>query len=189
MASTSWLCLYRATEYHIHYLIVPIKLHCVSKEWEIPYCLNHNSLLPWLGNFAPSYWRKRAISLAIAQKAPELEKFPAKFPASRKFVRDIAPRPHAAEAASQRPNQGRPRAYPLERPIARQSDRGGVSTIRRAELTASETKLTCVNDQAIRRVLEAAGVEFIDANGGGPGVRLKRVDATRTRPSPDSASG
>ena len=41
----------------------------------------------------------------------------------------------------------------------------GVTTIRRAELTASETKLTRVNDQAIRRVLEAAGVEFIDHEG------------------------
>ena len=51
----------------------------------------------------------------------------------------------------------------------------GVTTIRRAELTASETKLTRVNDQAIRRVLEAAGVEFIDAEGGGPGVRLRGV--------------
>jgi transcriptional regulator with XRE-family HTH domain len=51
----------------------------------------------------------------------------------------------------------------------------GVTTIRRAELTASETKLTRVNDQAIRRVLEAAGVEFIDENGGGPGVRIRGV--------------
>jgi transcriptional regulator with XRE-family HTH domain len=51
----------------------------------------------------------------------------------------------------------------------------GVTTIRRAELTASETKLTRVNDQAIRRVLEAAGVEFIDAGSGGPGVRLRDV--------------
>ena len=51
----------------------------------------------------------------------------------------------------------------------------GVTTIRRAELTASETKLTRVNDQAIRRVLEAAGVEFIDGNGEGPGVRLRGV--------------
>ena len=51
----------------------------------------------------------------------------------------------------------------------------GVTTIRRAELAASATKLTRVNDQAIRRVLEAAGVEFIDANGGGPGVRLKNA--------------
>ena len=45
--------------------------------------------------------------------------------------------------------------------------------IRRTEPTASATKLTRVNDQAIRRVFEAAGgVEFIDENGGGPGVRL-----------------
>ena len=48
----------------------------------------------------------------------------------------------------------------------------GVTTIRRAELTHSETKLTRANDQAIRRALEAAGVEFIVAEGGGPGVRL-----------------
>jgi hypothetical protein len=51
----------------------------------------------------------------------------------------------------------------------------GVTTIRRAELTASETKLTRVNDQAIRRTLEAAGVEFIDAKGDeGPGVRMRQ---------------
>jgi hypothetical protein len=45
-----------------------------------------------------------------------------------------------------------------------------VTTIRRAELTANATKLTRLYDQAIRRVLEAAGVEFID--GEEPGVRL-----------------
>ena len=51
----------------------------------------------------------------------------------------------------------------------------GVTTIRRAELTQSETKLTRVNDQAIRRALEAAGVEFIDAEGDeGPGVRMRQ---------------
>jgi transcriptional regulator with XRE-family HTH domain len=49
----------------------------------------------------------------------------------------------------------------------------GVTTIRRAELTDSETKLTRANDQAIRRALETAGVEFIEANDGGPGVRLR----------------
>jgi transcriptional regulator with XRE-family HTH domain len=50
----------------------------------------------------------------------------------------------------------------------------GVSTIRRAELEPSETKLTRVNDQAIRRTLEAAGVLFIDDEFGvGPGVRLR----------------
>jgi hypothetical protein len=30
------------------------------------------------------------------------------------------------------------------------------------------------NADAVRRVLEAAGVEFITENGGGPGVRLKK---------------
>jgi hypothetical protein len=33
--------------------------------------------------------------------------------------------------------------------------------------------LTAANDLAIRRALEAAGVEFIDENGVGPGVRLR----------------
>ena len=44
---------------------------------------------------------------------------------------------------------------------------------RRIKPTAGETKLTRVNDHAIRRALEAAGVEFIDAEEGGPGVRLR----------------
>jgi transcriptional regulator with XRE-family HTH domain len=50
----------------------------------------------------------------------------------------------------------------------------GVTTIRRAELTESETSLTAANDLAIRRALELAGVEFIDENGGGAGVRLRK---------------
>ena len=51
----------------------------------------------------------------------------------------------------------------------------GVATIRRAELTDSETSMTAVNDLALRRALEAAGVEFIDENGGGAGVRLRQL--------------
>jgi len=51
-------------------------------------------------------------------------------------------------------------------------------TIRRAELAEHDTSMTAANDKAIRRALEAAGVEFTDENGGGPGVRLKK----RTRP-------
>ena len=31
-----------------------------------------------------------------------------------------------------------------------------------------------LNDLAIRRALELAGTEFIDENGGGPGVRLRK---------------
>jgi hypothetical protein len=51
----------------------------------------------------------------------------------------------------------------------------GVTTVRRAELTASATALTRANDLAIRRTLEAAGIKFIDADGnGGTGVRLKK---------------
>jgi transcriptional regulator with XRE-family HTH domain len=49
-----------------------------------------------------------------------------------------------------------------------------VATIRRAELTEDETLMTAANDSAVRRALEAAGVEFIDENGGGPGVRLRQ---------------
>jgi hypothetical protein len=50
----------------------------------------------------------------------------------------------------------------------------GANTVRRAEVLDGETSLTTANDQAIRRALEAAGVEFIDENGGGPGVRLRK---------------
>ena len=50
----------------------------------------------------------------------------------------------------------------------------GVNTIRRAEVAEEGTSLTAANDRAIRRALETAGVEFIDENGGGPGVRLRK---------------
>ena len=49
-----------------------------------------------------------------------------------------------------------------------------VATIRRAELKENQTALTSANDLAIRRALESAGVEFIDENGGGPGIRLRK---------------
>ena len=51
----------------------------------------------------------------------------------------------------------------------------GVATIRRAELTDDQTSMTAANDLAVRRALETAGVEFIDENGGGPGVRLRKT--------------
>jgi transcriptional regulator with XRE-family HTH domain len=54
------------------------------------------------------------------------------------------------------------------------ASRVGLTTIRRAELTESTTSLTAANDSAIRTALEVAGVEFIDENGGGPGVRLRK---------------
>jgi hypothetical protein len=55
-----------------------------------------------------------------------------------------------------------------------------VATIRRAELTGEETLMNVANDLAIRRALEAAGIEFIDENGGGPGVRLRKPYKKRT---------
>jgi hypothetical protein len=52
---------------------------------------------------------------------------------------------------------------------------------RLARMIETETSLTAANDLAIRRVLEAAGVEFIDENGGGSGVRLRK--RPRAKPS------
>jgi hypothetical protein len=49
-----------------------------------------------------------------------------------------------------------------------------VNTIRRAEVAEEGISLTAANNLAIRRALESAGIEFIDENGGGPGVRLKK---------------
>ena len=34
--------------------------------------------------------------------------------------------------------------------------------------------MTVANNLAVRRALETAGVEFIEENGGGPGVRLRK---------------
>src|SRR6516162_7004317 len=53
-------------------------------------------------------------------------------------------------------------------------------TIRRAELAECETSMTAANDLAIRQALEAAGVEFIDENGGGPGLRLRQRRRPKT---------
>lgn len=50
----------------------------------------------------------------------------------------------------------------------------GANTVRRAEVSDGPTSLTAANDRAIRRALEDAGVEFINENGGGAGVRLRR---------------
>ena len=47
-------------------------------------------------------------------------------------------------------------------------------------MTETETSLTAANDLAIRRALEAAGVEFIDENGGGPGRAPAQTSAVKT---------
>ena len=50
----------------------------------------------------------------------------------------------------------------------------GLATIRRAEGAEGATSLTMANDLAVRRAFKSAGVEFIEENGGGPGVRLRK---------------
>ncbi|WP_109672826.1 helix-turn-helix domain-containing protein [Mesorhizobium loti] len=50
----------------------------------------------------------------------------------------------------------------------------GVATVRRAESDDGIPSITSANRKAIRTALEAAGIEFIPENGGGPGVRLAR---------------
>jgi transcriptional regulator with XRE-family HTH domain len=56
----------------------------------------------------------------------------------------------------------------------------GVNTIRRAELAEGETSMTAANDLSVRRAFETAGVEFIDENGGGPGVRLRKRQKSKS---------
>jgi hypothetical protein len=57
----------------------------------------------------------------------------------------------------------------------------GVATIRRVEVVAGEIPVTPANEAALRKALEAAGVEFIDQNGGGPGVRLRGPENEKSR--------
>jgi transcriptional regulator with XRE-family HTH domain len=57
--------------------------------------------------------------------------------------------------------------------------RAGVSTHTLNRLENGE-ELKPKTLQAIRQALEAAGVEFIDENGGGAGVRLKKASAGPT---------
>lgn len=52
--------------------------------------------------------------------------------------------------------------------------RVGVATVRRAELAEGQVQMTLANEAALRRALELAGVDFIDENGGGAGVRLRK---------------
>jgi ribosome-binding protein aMBF1 (putative translation factor) len=55
----------------------------------------------------------------------------------------------------------------------------GANTIRRAEVAEGRTSLTAANELAIRRAFETAGVEFIDENGGGAGVRLSKLSEAK----------
>ena len=48
----------------------------------------------------------------------------------------------------------------------------GIATIRLFEAESTETRYATV--AMLQQALEKAGVEFIDENGGGPGVRLRK---------------
>jgi transcriptional regulator with XRE-family HTH domain len=48
----------------------------------------------------------------------------------------------------------------------------GVITVHQLEAAISQPRRATLD--VIRRALEAGGVEFIDENGGGPGVRLRK---------------
>ena len=54
----------------------------------------------------------------------------------------------------------------------------GLATIRRAESFDEQTSMTEANELSVRRALESAGIEFIDQNGGGPGVRVRNRKLT-----------
>ena len=54
------------------------------------------------------------------------------------------------------------------------ASRVGVATIRRVEVMDGDIPVTSANEAALRKTLETAGVDFIDENGGGPGVRLRK---------------
>ena len=53
----------------------------------------------------------------------------------------------------------------------------GVATIRRAEAADGPILITEANSAAIRSTLESAGVIFVEENGEGPGVRLRKASS------------
>jgi len=55
----------------------------------------------------------------------------------------------------------------------------GIVTVHQLEAGTSEPRRATL--QVIRNAFEAAGVEFIDENGGGPGVRLRERRRGRSR--------
>jgi transcriptional regulator with XRE-family HTH domain len=65
------------------------------------------------------------------------------------------------------------------------ADRSGVSvpTIKRMEAGDGPIRGNYENVAAVVAVLEAAGIEFIPENGGGPGVRLRKPAAATAEPA------
>ena len=55
----------------------------------------------------------------------------------------------------------------------------GVATVRQFEGEGADARPATL--AVIRRAFELAGVEFIDENGGGPGLRLRKRERTRRK--------
>jgi transcriptional regulator with XRE-family HTH domain len=55
----------------------------------------------------------------------------------------------------------------------------GVVTVHQLEADLSQPRRATL--EVIRRAFESAGVEFIDENGGGPGVRLRKRTTKRNK--------
>jgi hypothetical protein len=62
------------------------------------------------------------------------------------------------------------------------AEESGVSepTVARLESADGELGGRELTTEKIRMAIESAGIEFIDENGGGPGVRLKKPPKKRT---------
>jgi hypothetical protein len=61
------------------------------------------------------------------------------------------------------------------------ASRVGVATIRRAEVADGEIPVTLANEAALRRALETAGIDFIEDDGGGEGVRFRKPRKAKKR--------
>lgn len=57
----------------------------------------------------------------------------------------------------------------------------GVATIRRVEVVEGEIPVTPANEESLRRAFEAAGIEFIEGNGTGEGVRFRKPHRARRK--------
>jgi transcriptional regulator with XRE-family HTH domain len=61
------------------------------------------------------------------------------------------------------------------------ADRAGVGIVTVRQLEAGETQSRRATLEVIKRAMEAAGVEFLEENGGGPGVRLRKRRGKRSK--------
>jgi hypothetical protein len=57
----------------------------------------------------------------------------------------------------------------------------GVATIRRVEVVDGEIPVTLANEAAIRQAFEVAGIDFIEDNGAGEGVRFRKPRPSRRK--------